>query len=218
MILIFGSSGHTRVVIDIVEKKSQHNIYGLIDVDKNSEKELMGYKIVGTEKDLKELISKQNISGGIIGIGDNWLRKTVRDKILDNFPDFNFLSCIHPKALIANDVQIGKGTVIMPGAIVNSGSVVHEHCILNTKCSIDHDSEMGEFSSLAPGATVGGSVKIGSYSAISLGANVLQNVVIGEHSVIGAGSLVNKNIGDLSVNYGIPARFIRTRNIGDKYL
>ena len=218
MIVIFGSSGHTKVVIDIVEKESLHNIYGLIGEKKDSEHDLMGYQIVGTEKDLKELRSKNNISGGIIGIGDNWLRKTVRDKILDNLPDFNFLSCIHPSALIANDVQIGKGTVIMPGAIVNSGSVVHEHCILNTKCSIDHDSVLGEFSSLAPGATVGGNVKIGKYSAISLGANVLQNMVIGEHSVIGAGSLVNKNIDDLSVNYGIPARFIRTRNVGDKYL
>ena len=64
----------------------------------------------------------------------------------------------------------------------------------------------------------GGNVKIGKFSAISLGANIMHNIEIGEHSVVGAGSLVNENINDLSVCYGVPAKFIRSRKIGEKYL
>ena len=77
---------------------------------------------------------------------------------------------------------------------------------------------MYDFSSLAPNATIGGNVKIGKFSAISLGANIMHNIEIGEHSVVGAGSLVNENINDLSVCYGVPAKFIRSRKIGEKYL
>jgi sugar O-acyltransferase (sialic acid O-acetyltransferase NeuD family) len=218
VILLFGSSGHASVIIDIVEKESTYTIFGLIDPHKEINEELMGYKIAGKEEDLEEIVVRHNIVGGIIGIGDNWLRQRVRDKVLENYPHFNFLTCIHPSAQIARDVTIGCGTVIMPGAIVNASCIVKEHCVLNTNCSLDHASMMDDFSSLAPNATVGGNVTIGKCSAISLGANVMQSVEIGEHSIVGAGSLVNQNIENFSVCYGVPARFIRGRKIGEKYL
>jgi acetyltransferase-like isoleucine patch superfamily enzyme len=46
----------------------------------------------------------------------------------------------------------------------------------------------------------------------------MQNIEIGEHLVIGAGSLINKNIGNLSVYYGVQMKFIRARKTGENYL
>ena len=64
---------------------------------------------------------------------------------------------------------------------------------VNTKSSVDHDCRIGDFVTVAPGATLAGTVKIGDHSVISLGANVIHNLSIGEHSVVGAGSTVLKN-------------------------
>ena len=217
-ILIFGSSGHTGVVIDIVERESKFDILGLIDPHRDPNEEFMGYKVIGNEEELQEIVLTHDVKGGVIAIGDNWLRKTVRDKILQNCPDFRFLACIHPSAQIGKEATIGKGTVVMPGVSVNSGCVVHEHCILNTNSSLDHDSVMGDFSSLAPGATLGGNVGVGNFSVVSMGANVIHGKEIGEHSLIGAGSLINKNVGDCSVWYGVPAKFVRRRQPGERYL
>jgi len=217
-IVVIGASGHAKVVIDIIERENKYNIVGLIDSYKPKETKIFDYKVLGTEEELPILIKKLNCNAGIIAIGDNWIRKLVYNKIIKLVPNFKFIIAIHPNSIIGKNVTIGKGTVIMPGVIVNSDSKIDNFCILNTKASLDHDCYLKMFSSLAPNATVGGNVTIGSYSAICLGANVIQDITIGNHSIIGAGALVNKNVKDYEMVYGVPAKVIRTINKGEKYL
>ncbi len=215
-IIIIGASGHSKVVIDIIERLNNYIIIGLIDTYKTKRSKIFQYKILGTEDNLYSLIKEFHINAGIIAIGDNRLRKNIHKKITKMIPDFEFISAIHPNAIIGKNVKIGKGTVIMPGVIVNSDSKIGENCILNTKSSLGHDGIMKNFSSLAPNATVGGNTIIGIGTAICLGANVLQNITIGNHSIIGAGSLVNRDIGDNKMAYGIPAKYVRTINEEEK--
>ena len=218
MILIFGAGGHAKVIIDLVEKEGSHNIFGLIDPSKKKGDNLMGYKILGQESDLPGIIANNSIKGGVIAIGDNGLRKKVNDKILRACPDFNFFSFVHPSASIGKGAEVGMGSVILAGVIINPDSRIGNHCILNTNSSLDHDAEMHDFSSLAPNSTVGGNVKIGEFSSIALGANIIQNIVIGKHALIGAGSAVTEDIKDFSVNYGVPSKFIRNRKKDEKYI
>jgi sugar O-acyltransferase (sialic acid O-acetyltransferase NeuD family) len=217
-IIIIGASGHAKVIIDIVEKENRHNIVGLIDSYKPKGTKKFEYKILGTEKDLNKLCKQFNFIAGIIAIGDNWTRKLMQKNITKLIPNFKFVNAIHPDAIIGKNVTIGKGTVIMPGVIINSSSKIGDFCILNTKSCLDHDSELKNYSSLAPGVTVGGNVSIGSFSAICLGANVLQDIIIGEHSIIGAGALINRNVDSYKMVYGVPAKTIKPIKKGEKYL
>tara|TARA_B110000014_G_scaffold261212_1_gene252494 strand:+ start:26 stop:682 length:657 start_codon:yes stop_codon:yes gene_type:complete len=218
VILIFGAAGHAKVIIDLVEKEGSHEILGLIDSSKKKGDDLMGYKILGQESDLPDIMANHSIKGGVIAIGDNGLRKKVNDKILRVCPDFNFLSFVHPSASMGKSAEVGIGSVILAGVIVNSDCRIGNHCILNTNSSLDHDSVMNNFSSLAPNSTVGGNVKIGEVSSIALGANIIQNITIGKHALIGAGSVVVEDIKDFSVNYGVPSKFIRNRKKDEKYI
>lgn len=106
----------------------------------------------------------------------------------------------------------------MAGAVINSCCSVGEFCIINTHASLDHDSSMENFSSLAPRVSTGGNCIIGNYTAIGIGAILRHGVSIGNDTVIGAGSLVMNNLEDFIVAYGIPARKIRDRQHGAKYL
>ena len=217
-ILLIGASEHAKVVMDVIEKEGKYQIHGLIDSYKPAGEDVFGYKILGAEDKLAKLFQSGEVLGGIITIGDNWTRHLMAEKIRSLLPDFKFISAIHPSASIARGVTIGAGTVLMAGVIVNSDSRIGESCILNTKSAHDHDCVMGDFSSLAPGVTTGGKVSIGAFSAISLGANVIHGVKIGEHVVLGAGAVTLKDIPDHSVAYGVPAKVIRKRQAGDKYL
>lgn len=217
-IIIIGASGHAKVIIDIVEKENKYIIIGLLDKFKEAGEEILGYKIIGKEEDISDLIVKHNLAGGIIAVGDNWTRKEIYEEIKSIAPNFTFVKTIHPNAQIAKNVQIGDGTVIMAGAIINTNSIIKNHCILNTNSSLDHDCFMDDFSSLAPNATIGGNVKIGQFSAVSLGANVIHRITIKEHAVIGAGSVVLKDVPEFCIVYGIPAKIIRKRKVGEKYL
>lgn len=217
-ILIIGASGHAKVIIDIVERLNKHCIVGLIDSFKPIGTQLMGYPIIGHEKDLPQLQKKYNVNTGIIAIGDNWIRKVMYKKIMAIAPGFNFVAAVHPNAVIGKDVKIGKGTIVIAGAIINSAANIGKFCIINTKASLGHDSIMKPFSSLAPDATVGGNVTIGAFASICLSASVIQNITIGKHAIIGAKALVNKNVEDFQLAYGIPAKSVRTIGKGEKYL
>jgi len=176
------------------------------------------YEVLGTEQDLKELSEKYGFNAGIIAIGDNFTRKIMVDKIVSTCPTFNFISAIHPNAVIGKDVRIGAGTAIMAGVIVNCSSKVGSFCILNTNSSLGHDGRLGNFSSLAPNATLGGNVHIGELTAICLGANIVQDIKIGKNTIIGAASLVLEDVPDYVLVYGTPANIVRKISIGEKYL
>jgi acetyltransferase-like isoleucine patch superfamily enzyme len=106
----------------------------------------------------------------------------------------------------------------MAGAIINPNSTIGEHCIVNTASSIDHDSILERFSSVAPGVITGGNVRVGEFSALSLRAAVIHGCSIGPHTIVGAGATVLKDIPAFAVAYGTPARVVRTRAAGEKYL
>ena len=214
-IVIFGSGGHARVIADIIEKEGKYEIIGFLDDNENriGKKEL-GYKILGKIKEFPEL----NAGGGIIAIGDNWVRNKVQEKIKEINPLFKFIKAVHPSTNLGKNTIIGDGTVVMANVNINPNTKIGAHCILNTCSSIDHDSIMEDYSSLAPGAVTGGEVKIGRYSAISIGATLKHQITIGEHSIIGAGAIVLKDVPKNTVVYGVPAKVIREREIGEKYL
>ncbi len=217
-ILLIGASEHAKVVMDIVEKEGRHEIFGLIDTYKPAGGEIFGYKILGAEDMLANLFKDGKVCGGIVTIGDNWTRHKVVERIKSLAPNFLFVNAIHPSAILARGVTIGAGTVVMPGVVVNSESKIGEHCILNTQVSLDHDCEVGDFASLAPGVVTGGNVCIGKFSAVSLGAKIIHGVSIGEQTVLGAGAVAVKNIPSYCVAYGVPARVMRKREAGEKYL
>ena len=217
-IVLIGASEHAKVVMDVIEKEGKYKIYGLIDSFKPAGEKVFGYEILGTEDKLVELFSSGKVTSGLITIGDNWTRFQMAEKVLKLLPDFQFVSSVHPSANIARGVTIGVGSVLMAGVVVNSDSTIGDFCIMNTRSSLDHDSVMGDFSSLAPGATTGGKVAIGSFSVVSLGASVVHSVNIGEHTVLGAGALVLQDVPAHCVAYGVPAKVVRTRQAGEKYL
>lgn len=217
-VLVFGASDHCRYTIDILEREDKFQIIGILDDKLSSGQEYGGYKVLGKIRDLPAIMNIYSVSKGIIGIGDNFTRFKISEKIKNLTTQFAFISGIHPSATIGKNVRIGCGSLIMAGVIVNNDTVIGEHCFLATKASIDHDCIMADYSSLSPGVTTGGNVKIGLCTAIGLAANILHGKNIGQHSVVGAGSLVVKDIGDNLIAYGIPARKIRSRDDGDKYL
>ena len=89
-ILIIGASGHAKVIIDIIEKQKKYKIFGFIDTNKDVGEIIFGYTVLGTEMDIPLLMNQNNIHGGIIAIGDNWIRKQVKDKVLSICKGFKF--------------------------------------------------------------------------------------------------------------------------------
>ncbi len=212
-VIIFGASGHANVIIDILEKQKKYEIEGIfVDTPDMIGTEIMGYPV------LDKIVNFYGASKGIIAIGDNYGRMTVKNKILETNPDFEFINAIHPSASIGKNVSIDQGTVVVAGAVVNANAKIGKHCIINTQSSVGHDVVVGDFSTMAPGSHIGGNTTIGTNTTVSMGANVIQKLYVGNNTVIGAGSTVIHSIHDNVVAYGTPAKIIRDREPNEKYV
>lgn len=217
-IFILGASGHGRSILDVVTSENKYDVVGFIDSLKIIGDIYCHRPILGRERDLGNLIGKYQLEGYIVAIGDNYQRFLTVQRIEKAYPSLNLFTTIHPSAIIASDVEIDRGTVIMPRVTVISGCRIGKGCILNTASSLDHDCIMEDWSSIAPGTTTGGNVHIGTRSFLGLGSNIIQKIKIGDDTVIGAGSLVITNIPDRVVAYGSPCQAVRDRLIEEKYI
>jgi len=89
----------------------------------------------------------------IVAVGTNEHRKREAEAYQGRFG-----IAIHPTAWIAPDVEIGEGTVVMAGVVVQPGVKIGKHVILNTNSSCDHGCQIGDYAHIAPGATLCGDV------------------------------------------------------------
>ena len=217
-VILVGASEHAKVIIDMIEKQEKYELIGLLDANIPVGEMIFGYSVLGKEAHISVILAHHPEAKAFISIGDNWLRSIVKNKLLANFPKLNFASIIHPSAQIGKGVKIGSGVAIMAGVIVNSDSIIGDFTILNTNSSLDHDCQLNNFASLGPGVITGGKVQIDEFTAIGIGAVIKHGISIGKHAVIGASALVLNDFGNHIVAYGSPAKEIRDRKEGEKYL
>lgn len=217
-IVIIGGGNQAHYTIDIIEKEGKYNIVGIIDSVHEVGSDRFGYKILGRQEDISEIITKYQIQGGLITIGDNWIRHIVFNQILNLVPNFEFVNAIHPSVIIGNNVKLGVGITAMAGVIFNPKSEIGNFTFFATRAQIEHDCIISDFASVSAGSVTGGYVKLGKFSALTLGVTVLDRLEIGENTVVGAGSLVLKSLPSDVLAYGNPANIIRKRAIGEKFL
>ena len=110
-IVIIGGGNQAHYTIDIIEREGKYNIVGIIDSIHEVGSDRFGYKILGRQEDIVEIINQHHIQGGLITIGDNWIRHIVSNQILKLVPNFEFVNAIHPSVIIGNNVKLGVGIV-----------------------------------------------------------------------------------------------------------
>jgi sugar O-acyltransferase (sialic acid O-acetyltransferase NeuD family) len=217
-LVLIGGGNQAHYTIDIIEREGKYNIIGIIDSVHEIGSERFGYKIIGRQENLIKLIEEYSIEVGIISIGDNWSRYYVYNKIIEQIPNFIFANAIHPSVIIGNNVKLGVGIIAMAGCIFNPKSEIGNFTFFATGAQVEHDNTIHDFSSISAGSITGGFVTIGKFSAITLGVTILDRIEIGENTVVGAGSLVIKSLPDNVLAYGNPAKVVRSRNQGEKFL
>ena len=194
---IIGASGHGRVVADIARLNGYDEIEFL---DDNADLDHCGkYPVVGNTTQASEI--NNDI---IVGIGSAAVRKRFMEQLADKY----LATLIHPDAVVAEDVVIGKGTVIMAGVVINPGASIGKGVIINTCSSVDHDCVIEDYVHVAVGAHICGTVNVGESTWIGAGATVINNVSICCSCMIGAGAVVVNDIKEKGTYIGVPAGLI----------
>jgi acetyltransferase EpsM len=216
-LLILGAGAHGGVVRDCVDDR-HFQFMGYLDDRPSDRPSGKGEPVLGGLDDLPVLLRDYPHAAAVIAIGDNMSRRRVAERAQSLAPGVTWARIVHPTAILSVHIEIGPGTVIVAGSIVNCGSSLGRHVLINTGTIIDHDNSMDDFASTGPGVSTGGDVQIGSLSHIGIGASVRHGIRIGRNCVIGGKAYVDRDVSDNWVSFGIPARPQYQRALGQSYL
>lgn len=208
-----GTGGHARVVAEAAALGGVE-IVGFTDADTRLHgTKVGGLLVLGGDDVLPDLL-RQGVKHAFLGVGsvgDNRPRAEIFHRLRQ--VGLEMLTVVHPAAVVSKSAKLGRGAVVLAGAILNPGVSVGENAIINTGAIVDHDCQVGAHAHIAPGAVLSGGVVVGEGAHIGTGAAVKQGIRIGAYSIIGAGAVVVGDVAEMVIAKGVPARaFAKTES------
>jgi len=206
-VLVLGAGGHAKVLIEALSASSIE-ILGVVDPDPA----LMGVTVLGVPVlgDDQEVLKYSSGAVRLVnGLGSIGLPNR-RQSLFEQFKaeGYNFETVVHPSAVVASDAQLGEGSQVMAGVVIQPGCRIGMNAVLNTRVSIDHDCCIGDHVHIAPGTVLSGNVSVGKSTHIGTGSTIIQGINVGRHTVVGAGSVLLKDVPSGVTVYGVPAKVV----------
>lgn len=201
-LILVGGGGHCKSVIDVAESAG-YNILGILDMPEDVGKQVLDYKVIGTDDDIPQYVDKAEF---IITVG--FIKNPViRIKLYNRIKEAGgqLATIVASTARVSRFATLGEGTVIMHQAFVNAGAQIGANCIINTFCNIEHDAHVGDQCHISTGTMVNGDCKVGERVFIGSQSVLANGIEVGEDIVVGAGSLVRKTIKVKGIYSGNPA-------------
>jgi len=190
-ILILGAGGHAQACIGVLESEKRYRIFGLVGKPEEVGKKILGYTVIGTDKELPNLMKA--CRDVLVGIGQ--IKSPVsRQRAYGRAGSLGarFPVICSPFSYVSPRGTLGEGTIVMPGAIVQPGASVGRNCILNSRCLLEHGVKVGDHCHISTGAILNGAVVLGSGSFVGSGVVVQEGTVLEANAIVPMGTLVKR--------------------------
>ncbi|MCY7751295.1 acetyltransferase [Bacillus inaquosorum] len=204
-VAIVGDGGHGKVIRELINARPDTRLTAVLD-DKFRSFEAGKEWCTGPPEAISEVRRLVPDVLFLIAIGNNSVRKQLAERL--GLKKEDFITLIHPTAIVSKSAVIGEGTVIMAGAIIQADARIGAHCIINTGAVAEHDNQISDYVHLSPRVTLSGAVVVQEGAHVGIGASVIPQLTIGAWSTVGAGSAVIRSIPDRVTAAGAPARII----------
>lgn len=201
--MILGASGHGKVVADCAELCGWESV-SFFDDAWPAKQSNGAWPIVGDTESMLERLDE--FDGCLVAIGNNAVREGKLRILSERGATLPVL--VHPAAVVSRYAEIGAGSVLFAGVVVNVDCRIGMGAIINTGATVDHDCVLGDAVHISPGAHLAGGVVVGDRSWMGIGSSVRQLVRIGCDVRVGAGAVVVADFSDGCTVAGVPARVI----------
>jgi UDP-perosamine 4-acetyltransferase len=208
--VIVGAGGHAKVCVDILRRDTSLELAG-VTCGPDGGAGALGLPLLGGD-DVLPRLRAEGVECAFVALGDNRLRLD-RIRALQALR-FELVTGVHQRATIADDVQIGRGTIVMAGAVVNVATTIGDGVIVNTSATIDHDCRLGDGVHVAPGVHCAGCVTLGEGAMMGIGSCAVPGRSLGAWSTVGAGGVVISDVAAGSTVVGSPAQPIAAQARG----
>jgi acetyltransferase-like isoleucine patch superfamily enzyme len=114
-------------------------------------------------------------------------------------------------------ISLGDGTFVGSGCEFNAiqGISIGANCLIASGCRfIDHNHGIQTGQPMKLQEEISSPIQVGADVWIGANCIVLKGVSIGDGAIVAAGSVVTKSVAPYTIVAGVPANFIRTREVG----
>lgn len=175
---------------------------------------LTQWAAIGVQPQVESLADYQPQHGEALLLGPTTpARRDLAARIQARFDAFGqplpWATLIHPSAIVSPLASLGAGSFVGAGSVLAPGVVAGQHVFINRAASVGHDTRLGDYCRVQPGAALGGLIDVGEGCTIGLGARVLERLHLGAGSFVAAGAVV---VGDVEAGVlvaGVPAKVIK---------
>lgn len=206
-ILIVGAGGFGREVLQWARDawpESEDRIAGFLSSDADALDGIdCNYRVLGSPDAYRPAAGDRLL----LAIGIPYVRRRVAESLLAHGTEF--LTLIHPTAIVAASASIGPGTVLCPYAVASDSCRVGRFVIMNYHSSLGHDATAGDFSVLSPYATLGGHAHVEDDVFLGLHASVGPGKTVGARSKVSANSCASHDAPADSLIFGVPCHIRR---------
>ena len=207
--VVLGSGALARMVGGILKADAAVELVGFTDANPARHGQaLCELPILGSDDMLPEL-RRQGVSHAVIAAGDPRLRKRLAALLREL--DFDLANAIHPHAFIAPEVQLGRGVIVLPGAVLADNPAIGDNTFVGQAATIAHDSVIGRDCLIGGRAAIGGEVSVGDTALVGWGAIIGPRHSVGTGAVIASGANVMSDVPENAVAAGNPARVVQMR-------
>ena len=174
-LILVGGGGHCKSVIDVAESAG-YTILGILDKPEEVGKQVLDYKIIGTDDDIPQYVDKAEFVITVGQIKSCAIRKKIAERI--EKAGGKLATIIASDATVSKYATIGEGTVILHKCVVNADARIGKNCIINTMANIEHEVEIGDFCHISTGVMINGNCSIGAESFLGSQSIVNQCITI----------------------------------------
>lgn len=140
-----------------------------------------------------------------MGIGDPIAKYQVATELSLRYPHIDWPVIIHPSAYVGSSVRLGRGVIVCVRAIATTDIEIGAFSQLNYGCTLGHEARVGPACLINPGANISGGVELGRSVLVGTGSQILQYVKVGDEARIGAGAVVTRDVPAAMTAVGVPA-------------
>ncbi len=164
---------------------------------------LHGVPVLGRFEDWRELPDDVLFIPAVQKVKDMQARVKRIESL--SIPDERWDFFVHPRAVVASDVQIGVGAFVASCATVQPESRIGRFASLRAGAMLGHHCVVNDHACVGPNATMCGRSTLDVGAHLGPGAVLLDGKTLGTFSVAGIAAAVTKNVPDYWVVFGNPA-------------
>jgi sugar O-acyltransferase (sialic acid O-acetyltransferase NeuD family) len=191
-IIIIGNEIGAKTLYGYLNNDDRYQVVAFsVDKEYITEKQLYGLPVIP----IGDLISNYSttIFSIVLGLGYKNLNRN-REQMFVKIKEMGYAieTYIHPTAVILNDNNIGEGSMIFAGSVVEPFTKIGKNTLVWANCVIAHNAEVGDNCWIASQTIISGEARVCKNVFLGINCTICNNVTIADNNIIGASTLISK--------------------------